>query len=119
MTKTNTTPKRKDTLLRKTVQGRLLSGHIFTRYWIQIFAILIMVLVYITNRYTCQAYMGEIRSLTSRLEVIETESMRVRGRYMSRIRESSMRQRLDSLGLPLSVQMQPPYHISSSNGQEK
>ena len=73
-----------------------------------------MVLVYITNRYSCQRSMEQIRTLRSRLEVVETESFRIRGIYMSRIRESAMRERLDSLGIPLAVQNQPPYHLPSN-----
>lgn len=107
----NDEPKMNDTMLRRLVQGRLVNGQFFMRYWLQIFAVLVMVLAYITNRYSCQHSMEQIRTLTSRLQVVETESFRVRGIYMSRIRESAMRQRLDSLGIPLSVQTQPPYHI--------
>ena len=114
----NEEPKQRDTMLRRLVQGRLVNGQFFMRYWLQIFAVLVMVLAYITNRYSCQHSMEQIRALTSRLQVVETESFRVRGIYMSRIRESAMRQRLDSLGIPLSVQTQPPYHITES-GNEK
>lgn len=107
-------PQLKDTMLRRLVQGRLVTGHFFMRYWLQIFVLIAMVLIYITNRYSCQRAMEQIRTLTSRLEVVETESFRVRGLYMSRIRESAMRARLDSLGIPLSVQIQPPYHLSTN-----
>lgn len=110
----NEEPTPQDSMFRRLVQGRLVNGHFFMRYWLQIFAVLIMILAYITNRYSCQHSMEQIRTLTSRLQVVETESFRVRGIYMSRIRESAMRQRLDSLGIPLSVQTQPPYHISSN-----
>ncbi|MDE6145573.1 MAG: hypothetical protein K2O38_03450 [Muribaculaceae bacterium] len=107
-------PQLKDTVLRRLVQGRLVTGHFFMRYWLQIFVLIAMILVYITNRYSCQRAMEQIRVLTSRLEVVETESFRVRGLYMSRIRESAMRTRLDSLGIPLAVQIQPPYHLSAN-----
>ena len=115
----NEEPKLTDTMLRRLVQGRLVNGQFFARYWLQIFAVLIMVLAYITNRYSCQHSMEQIRSLTSRLQVVETESFRIRGIYMSRIRESAMRQQLDSLGIPLSVQTQPPYHISSDETETR
>lgn len=104
-------PQLKDTVFRRLVQGRIVDGHFFVNHWIQIFTIIAMVLVYITNRYSCQRSMEQIRTLRSRLEVVETESFRIRGIYMSRIRESAMRERLDSLGIPLSVQNQPPYHL--------
>ncbi len=106
-------PQLKDTIFRRMVQGRLISGQFFINHWLQIFTIIAMVLVYITNRYSCQRSMEQIRTLRARLEVVETESFRIRGIYMSRIRESAMRERLDSLGIPLSVQTQPPYHLPS------
>ncbi len=110
----NEESKSQDTMISRVLQGRLVDGKFFMRYWLQIFAVLVMVLAYITNRYSCQHSMEQIRTLNSRLQVVETESFRVRGIYMSRIRESAMRQRLDSLGIPLSVQTQPPYHISGN-----
>lgn len=108
-----------DNLWRKLVEGRLITGAFFLRHWLTIAMIIGMVLVYITTRYSCQHSMERIRTLTARLEVVETESLRVKGEYMSRIRESSMRERLDSLGIPLSVQMQPPYLLSSTDGDKK
>lgn len=102
-----------DSLLSRIVQGRLISGAFFARYWLQIFVIISMVLVYITNRYSCQRSMEQIRTLNNRLDIVQTESYRVRGMYMGRIRESSMREMLDTLGFDLDVQNQPPYHVSS------
>lgn len=102
----------RDSIWSRVVEGRLVSGDLFTRYWIQVLVIMVMVLIYITNRYSCQRSMEQIRALNNRLGVVQTESYRVRGEYMGRIRESAMKQRLDSLGMDLSVQNKPPYHIS-------
>jgi hypothetical protein len=100
-------------LIHRAIHGQLLTATFFTRYWLQIVVILAMVLIYITNRYSCQRDMEEIRSLNRRLCVVQTESYRVRGEYMSRIRESSMRATLDSMGIDLNVQTQPPYHLKA------
>lgn len=104
----------KDTIFHRLIQGRLVTGTFFARHWLKIFIVLTMILVYITNRYSCQRDMEEIRRLNNRLVIVQTESYRVRGEYMGRIRESEMRAMLDSLGLNLAVQSQPPYHLSSS-----
>lgn len=104
--------KTNDNIFAKIVQGRIVSGAFFARYWAQILVIVSMILIYTTNRYSCQHSMGEIRRLNERLTIVQSESYRVRGEYMSRIRESAMRERLDTLKLGLSVQSQPPYHIS-------
>lgn len=102
---------RTDSVLRRMVQGRMVSGSFFVKYWLQMFVCVALLLVYMTNRYSCQRQMEQIKRLQTRLEVVETEAVRVRGLYMGRIRESSMRERLDSAGLPLSVQNQPPFTI--------
>lgn len=104
-----------DTWYMRLIEGRLVSGAFFARHWLQVFVILAMVLVYITNRYSCQRSMEEIRRLNNRLDIVQTESYRVRGEYMGRIRESQMRRTLDSLGLNLAVQSRPPYHVSKVN----
>lgn len=99
-------------LLSRLLEGRLVSAELFARHWLKIFVLLAMVLVYITNRYSCQRSMEQIRQLHNRLDIVQTESYRIRGEYMGRIRESQMRQQLDTLGLDLAVQSRPPYHIS-------
>ena len=99
--------------LHRVLEGRIVTGDFFRNHLLQIILLLGMILVYITNRYSCQRSMEEIRSLNNRLQVVETESFRVRGYYMSRIRESSMRDALDSLGIRLSVQTQPPFILDS------
>lgn len=99
-------------LFNRLLEGRLVSAEFFVRHWLQIFVLLAMILVYITNRYSCQRSMEQIRQLHNRLDIVQTESYRIRGEYMGRIRESQMRQQLDSLGLDLAVQSRPPYHIT-------
>lgn len=101
----------KDSIFTRALHGRILTGKMFTRYWVQLLVILAMLLVYITNVFAVRSKMEHISRLNDRLAVVQTESIRVRGLYMSRIRESEMRQRLDSLHLPLAVQQQPPFHV--------
>lgn len=102
----------KDSIFTRALHGRILSGKMFTRYWFQLVVILAMLLVYITNVFSVRSKMEHIARLNDRLAVVQTESIRVRGNYMSRIRESEMRHRLDSLNLPLAVQQQPPFHAT-------
>lgn len=109
-----TTTEERDSIWKVIINGRLLSGTMFTRYWAQLLIIMVMLLIYITNVFACRKKMENIARLEDRLAVVQTESMRVRGQYMSRIRESEMRARLDSLQLPLSVQQQPPFRAKLS-----
>ena len=69
-------------------------------------------MVYITNRYQCLTRMEEIRKLEHELEIVQTESIRERSEYMSRIRESSMQELVDTMHLNLRVQDKPPYRLA-------
>ena len=101
-----------DNLLVKLINGRLLSSDFFARHWKSVLLAILMVLIYITNRYQCLTRMEEIRRLEQELEVVETERIRVRSTYMSRIRESSMQEMVDSMHLNLRIQDKPPYKLS-------
>ncbi len=101
-----------DNLLVKLINGRLLSSDFFARHWKSVMLAILMVLIYITNRYQCLTRMEEIRRLEQELEVVETERIRVRSTYMSRIRESSMQEMVDTMHLNLRIQDKPPYKLS-------
>lgn len=101
-----------DNLLVKLINGRLLSSDFFARHWKSVLLAILMVLIYITNRYQCLTRMEEIRRLEQELEVVETERIRVRSTYMSRLRESSMQEMVDTMHLNLRIQDKPPYKLS-------
>ncbi|MBD5245067.1 MAG: hypothetical protein HDS57_06340 [Barnesiella sp.] len=105
----NTSPSLVDRLL----YGQIISSDFFARHWLTVFSVVILIMVFITNKYNCQTKMEEIRRLHTELEIVKTERVRVRSVYMSRIRESSMQQLVDSLGLNLHVQERPPYKLAS------
>lgn len=115
--KTTKTPSRPSPLspiglLRRTVSGSWVSADLFMRHWLPIFTVLLIIMIYITNKYNNQTNMEQIRLLERRLEIVKTEAVRERAVYMSRTRESSMRHLIDSARLGLKVQEQPPYRIS-------
>ena len=104
---------RRDTWMLRALHGRVLSVDFFRRNWMVVVGVVAMLMIYITNRYQCQTQMEQIRKLETQLEVAKTERVRAKSAYMSRIRESSMQEMVDSLRLQLTVQEQPPYQISS------
>lgn len=111
MAKPTTKKKTDDNLFQKMMKGRFLSSDFFLRHWMSVFLIMGAVLIYITNRYQCLTKMEEIRKLEQELEVVETERIRERSTYMSRIRESSMQEMVDTMHLHLKIQEQPPYRL--------
>lgn len=96
----------------RALHGRVISIDFFRRNWLVVLAAVLMLMVYITNRYKCQTQMESIRTLERELEVAKTERIRAKSAYMSRIRESSMQHMVDSLRLGITVQDQPPFRIS-------
>ena len=101
-----------DSFMLKALHGRMLSIDFFRRHWIAVLGVVIMLMIYITNRYTCQTQMETIQRLQHDLEVAKTERIREKSAYMSQIRESQMQHRVDSLGLGLTVQERPPFRIT-------
>lgn len=97
--------------IQRVFYARFLSSDFFIRNWKSVLLLMVMLLVYITNRYQCLTRMEEIRRLKQELEVVQTEHIRERSRYMSRIRESAMQEMVDTMHLNLRVQERPPYKI--------
>lgn len=106
------TEPRRLSIISRLLYGQVISLDFFKRYWLLIFTALAIVMMYITNKYNTQTKMEEIKALTRELEIVKTERIRVRSSYMSRIRESEMQQLIDSLGLGLGINEQPPYIIT-------
>ncbi len=106
---------RADSLMLRALHGRLLSTDFFRRHWLLVLGVVVMLMIYITNRYTCQTQMETIQRLERELEVAKTERIREKSTYMSRIRESKMQQKVDSLRLGLTVQDRPPFRLHLSD----
>lgn len=115
MTKKSTATKGKKTsplsVLRSTVHGRWLSTQFFGRHWAVILALVIMILVYITNRYQCMTAMETIQSLEKELMMVKTERIRQKSYYMSNIRELAMQERINRLNLKLQISDRPPFKL--------
>lgn len=103
----------RNSLMLRALHGRVLSTDFFRRHWLPVLGVVAMLMIYITNRYTCQTQMETIQRLERDLEVAKTERIREKSTYMSRIRESKMQQKVDSLRLGLTVQERPPYRLST------
>lgn len=100
-------------MLRQVMYGQVVSSDFFARNWMALLLIVVMVLVYIAGKYTCQTKMEQVRSLQRELETVRTERIRVRSDYMGKIRESAMQQIVDTLHLGLSVREYPPYIVDN------
>ncbi|MCH5245162.1 MAG: hypothetical protein J1E84_01765 [Muribaculaceae bacterium] len=100
-------------IIGKVLRGQVISVESFARYWYIVLLAIVIPMTYITTKYECQTKMEEIRRLERDLEIVKTERIRAKSHYMSRTRESSMNQLLDSMHLQLHVQDTPPFKISA------
>lgn len=112
MEKKSTSKRKSDNIILRIVHGRLLPIDYFVKHWVYVLLCVGMIMVYITNRYQCLTRMEEIRKLEHELEIVQTERIRERSEYMSRIRESSMQELVDTMHLNLRVQDKPPYRLA-------
>ncbi|MDE6323787.1 MAG: hypothetical protein K2L46_08430 [Paramuribaculum sp.] len=104
---------RSGNVMRRLIFGQVVSSDFFARNWLAMILGVFMILAYISGKYSCQTKMEEVNRLTRQLEIVNAEFVRCRSRYMGQIRESSMQAMVDSLGLNLGVQENPPYRIKT------
>lgn len=109
--KTDKTTKKKSPYIFRVFRGQVISSDFFARHWLPILIFIIVMMVYITTKFTYRTNIEKIEALQKQLEIVQNESSRERSLFMSRIRETSMQQMVDSLHLNLRVQPQPPFTV--------
>ena len=101
-------------ILQGVFQGRIfLTLEFFKRYWLYIIAATVMMLMYISNKYVYQSDMAKLKELKTSLNNARTDYVDASSNYNSRILESQMKQRVDSMGIDLNISNQPPYELKS------
>lgn len=91
--------------------GQSLSLEFFTyNAWILI-VVLVAVLSLIGLRYKTKTKMSEIKTLSHKLELAQSDKLREQAAYMSLVRETEMHRLVRERGLGLVFQEQPPYEV--------
>ena len=103
--------KKKSSFISSTVRGRRRATRFFSRNWGIILALVVLVMIYITNRYQCLTAMENIQKLNKELEVIKSERIRQKSEYMNAIREKTMQKSIREAGLDLTHREQPPFKL--------
>ena len=93
------------------IHGRLFSLDFFAKHALKIILLMLMLIVYISNKYQCQTKIETIIKLENEVEIMKTESVREKSIYMGQSRESVVKAMSDSLGLNLDPSTQPPYQL--------
>lgn len=100
-----------DSLLLRTLHGKLFSIEFLSKNWKSILLVTGLIILFIYNKYSWQTKVDTHTRLKKEIEVVRSEFIRERSTYTSRTRESGMQQMIDSLHLDLQVQVTPPYPI--------
>ena len=99
-------------LLERVLYGNVVSTEFFSRHWIKVFLVVIIAMIFISTKYQCMTATEQIKELQKELNVARTESVRERSTYMSRIRESAMKELVDTILPGLAVPEHPAYILN-------
>ncbi|WP_455498992.1 FtsL-like putative cell division protein [Coprobacter sp.] len=91
--------------------GRFISNDILIRQWKRILVIVILLFVYISNRYTCQQKIAQIGELQKQLVDIRYEALTLSSKLMGSSRQSQVEKLIESKGLDLHKSKQPPFKL--------
>lgn len=105
----NNVNKPKASWLQRTTFGSIINIDFFLRNWLIVLLVVGLVIFYISGKYMVQTNRAQIKNLEHELEVVQTECIRTRENYMSRIRESNLIEMVDTARLYLRVQDKKPY----------
>lgn len=113
MAKGNTNTSTNKGLVKKWVQGRPFPTlFFFRRNFLYVLAILAFVLMNISKKYEYQSCLQEVINLNAELNDVRTDCVNASAQYNSKIRESEMKQLIDTSHIDLITPDQPPYTLS-------
>lgn len=117
-------PKKSPRMLKRIYRGQWLSVKDYKRNIFGVVVVVAMFIIYISFKFDVQLKIAQIIHLSEELANAKTNMVNASSEYSSKIRESELTQKLDTLHLYLKVAEQPPYYLDSTNdtdngGEEK
>lgn len=104
---------KKKNLFKAVLYGEIIPITVVRRYSGVLLLVLLFLLGYIANKFMCQLDMQTIKQLKVELARVKTDYVNASASYYSRIRETEMKELVDSLNLGLKSPDCPPYKVSS------
>ena len=95
--------------------GRFISNDILIRQWKRILVIVILLFIYISNRYACQQKITQIGELQKHLVDVRYEALTLSSKLMGSSRQSQVEKLIESKGLDLHESKQPPFKLVKKN----
>ncbi len=93
--------------------GRFLSVEFFKKNFILVIFVVSMMLMYISNKFTCQMYQEEVLNLEKELTAVQADWVNASSKYNSMKRESQMKTHVDTMRIDISAPEQPPYKLQT------
>ncbi|MDO5589018.1 MAG: FtsL-like putative cell division protein [Bacteroidales bacterium] len=100
-------------LFKRWAQGRsFLTLDFFRRNGFYIIGITVLIMMNISKKYEYQDCLQEVINLNAELNDVRTDCVNASAKFNSKIRESEMKQLIDTCHIDLTTPDQPPYKLS-------
>ena len=111
MEEKNTETKKNHASLKSILGGDILATDFFRRQAGLLFLIIVLIIIYINNRYECQMQLIEIDNLKKELIDIKYDALTRSSELMERSRQSRIEEYISSKESDLQTSTHPPYLI--------
>ncbi len=100
-------------LIKRWVQGRsFLTLDFFRRNKLYVIGVTALIMMYISKKYEYQDCLQEVINLSAELNDVRTDCVNASAQYNSKIRESEMKQLIDTCHIDLVTPDKPPYKLT-------
>lgn len=100
-------------LIRRWVQGRsFLTLDFFRRNGLYVLGVTALIMMNISKKYEYQDCLQEVIDLNAELNDVRTDCVNASAQYNSKIRESEMKQLIDTCHIDLVTPDQPPFKLT-------
>lgn len=111
MEEKNTEKKKNHASLKSILGGDILATDFFRRQAGLLFLIIVLIIIYINNRYECQMQLIEIDNLKKELTDIKYDALTRSSELMERSRQSRIEEYISNKESDLQTSTHPPYLI--------
>lgn len=102
---------KKDNIIKKAIQGRVVSWDFFSRNLFTVTAIVAMFIINMAGKYQGRSQREDIIAMTRELNDAKSECVKYSSEYSSMIRETEMRELIKNAGIDLDAPDRPAFII--------
>ena len=109
--KKNKEKKKKGSRLSSILGGDILANEVFRKQWKLMMLIMVLILFYIDNRYSCQQQLIELDKLKVELTDVKYDALTRSSELMEKSRQSKIQEYIEKNESDLEISTTPPYLI--------